>query len=68
MAQLLLLRDASRTLKFGYDCWYVRHRTLALDITLLSVSMLVTFRARWETSTSKPVLGTLRARIRCEID
>jgi lipopolysaccharide/colanic/teichoic acid biosynthesis glycosyltransferase len=67
VAQLLLPRDASRSLKFGHDVWYVRHRSLGLDIFLLSVSMLVTLRARWETATGKPALAALRARIMCEI-
>jgi lipopolysaccharide/colanic/teichoic acid biosynthesis glycosyltransferase len=63
VAQLLLPRDASRSEKFAYDTWYVRNRTLGLDIALLAASVLVTLRARWETHGGKPALAGLRARI-----
>ncbi len=47
VAQLLLPRDAPRHAKFACDVWYVRNRTLGLDLALLTASLLVTARARW---------------------
>lgn len=63
VAQLLLPRDAPRALKFSYDVWYVRHRTLRLDFELLIASTLVTVRAGWEEPSGKPFLRALRARV-----
>ncbi len=63
VAQLLLPRDAPRHAKFACDVWYVRNRTLRLDLALLTASLLVTARARWETSSGKPVLRSLRSRV-----
>jgi lipopolysaccharide/colanic/teichoic acid biosynthesis glycosyltransferase len=67
VSQLLLPRDASRTEKFRYDTWYVRHRTLGLDFALLAVSVLVTLRARWESHAGKPSLEALRRRTRADL-
>jgi lipopolysaccharide/colanic/teichoic acid biosynthesis glycosyltransferase len=53
MAQLLLPRDASRGSKFRHDIWYVRNRSLRLDLLLLQLSLLVTVRRRWESSSRK---------------
>ena len=61
VAQLLLPRDAPRSEKFAYDLWYVRHRTLRLDLSLFTASLLVTTRARWESAGGRPVLSRLRA-------
>jgi lipopolysaccharide/colanic/teichoic acid biosynthesis glycosyltransferase len=63
VAQLLLPRDAPRAVKFAWDVWYVRHGTLRLDISLLAASLLVTVRARWETSAGRPLLTALRSRV-----
>jgi lipopolysaccharide/colanic/teichoic acid biosynthesis glycosyltransferase len=65
IAQLLLPRDASRGSKFRHDIWYVRNRSLRLDLLLLQLSLLVTVRRRWESSSRKlDQLGTLDRRIR----
>jgi lipopolysaccharide/colanic/teichoic acid biosynthesis glycosyltransferase len=63
VAQLLLPRDAPRPAKFSCDVWYVRNRSLRLDLSLLAASLLVTFRARWETSSGRPRLRSLRSRV-----
>jgi lipopolysaccharide/colanic/teichoic acid biosynthesis glycosyltransferase len=64
IAQLLLPRDASRGSKFQHDIWYVHHRSLCLDLLLLRLSLLVTVRRRWESSSRKlDQLGTLERRI-----
>ena len=63
VAQLLLARDAPRSVKFAWDVWYVRHGSLGLDVSLFAASLLVTVRARWETTAGRPVLSVLRTRV-----
>jgi len=48
VAQVFAPRDVSRQKKFKYDLWYIRNQSLSLDIYLIMLSFLVTFKAKWE--------------------
>lgn len=48
LAQLYAPRDASRRTKFRYDRLYVRRRSFALDVRLISVSFWISLRGTWE--------------------
>ncbi len=64
IAQLVAPRDVGRDQKFAWDLWYVRNRTLALDLQVLALSLAVTALGRWETRAEKlPALERLRARV-----
>src|SRR3989338_6617851 len=45
IAQILAPRDISRQEKFRYDIWYLQHRNPWLDIRIILISFLITFRA-----------------------
>ena len=49
IAQILAPRDISGQEKFRYDIWYLQHRNPWLDIRIILISFLITFRAKWET-------------------
>jgi len=53
VAQILLPRDATRELKFKYDIWYIKHQSFWLDLYLIFLSFLVTFRGKWEIREDK---------------
>lgn len=48
LAQIYAPRDLPRTGKFRYDRLYQTRASLCLDIRLILVSFLITFRGRWE--------------------
>jgi lipopolysaccharide/colanic/teichoic acid biosynthesis glycosyltransferase len=65
IAQLVAPRDVPRGEKFAWDLWYVRHRTLCLDLRLLALSLAVTALGRWESRARKlHSVDGLRARVR----
>jgi len=53
VAQVFAPRDISRKEKFGYDAWYIRNQNFRLDIYIIILSFLVTFRGKWELRKSK---------------
>jgi lipopolysaccharide/colanic/teichoic acid biosynthesis glycosyltransferase len=53
VAQVFAPRDISRKEKFGYDAWYIRNQNFWLDIYIIILSFLVTFRGKWELRKSK---------------
>jgi lipopolysaccharide/colanic/teichoic acid biosynthesis glycosyltransferase/VanZ family protein len=57
IAQIWASRDIPRRHKFKYDLLYIRKRAFWLDLKLISISLLVTFRSRWERREAK--LGVL---------
>jgi lipopolysaccharide/colanic/teichoic acid biosynthesis glycosyltransferase len=48
IAQIYAPRDVPRRAKFEYDLAYVRSRGFLLDLRLIFLSFLITFRAKWE--------------------
>lgn len=48
VAQILASRDISRLHKFKYDVWYVNNQSFWLDIKLIFISFIITFKAKWE--------------------
>lgn len=48
VAQVFAPRDIERELKFKYDIWYIRNQSFFLDIYLIVLSFLITFRGKWE--------------------
>ncbi|MDD4900300.1 MAG: sugar transferase [Candidatus Omnitrophica bacterium] len=48
VAQVYAPRDIERELKFKYDIWYIRNRDFFLDLYLILLSFLITFRGKWE--------------------
>jgi lipopolysaccharide/colanic/teichoic acid biosynthesis glycosyltransferase len=53
VAQVFAPRDISRKEKFGYDAWYIRNQNFWLDVYIIILSFLVTFRGKWELRKSK---------------
>lgn len=53
VAQIFAPRDISRKDKFEYDVWYIRNQSFWLDIYVIILSFLVTFRGKWELRRSK---------------
>jgi len=49
VAQVLAPRALSREEKFKYDLWYIDNMSFWLDIALIARSILVTFKARWDS-------------------
>ncbi len=47
-AQVYTLRHLAREEKFKYDAWYVDNGFFCLDIKLMAMSFLRTFRAKWD--------------------
>jgi len=48
VAQIFAPRDILREDKFKYDIWYVKNRSFLLDIYLIIISLVITFRHAWE--------------------
>jgi lipopolysaccharide/colanic/teichoic acid biosynthesis glycosyltransferase len=48
LAQIYADRDVSRRRKFRYDLLYIRRRSLALDLRLITLSFWITLRGTWE--------------------
>lgn len=53
LAQVYLPPDAPRKDKFRYDLLYIRNQSLLLDMKLILLSFLTTFRAKWESREKK---------------
>lgn len=53
VAQVFAPRDIPREEKFKYDAWYIRNQSFWLDIYIIILSFLVTFRGKWELRRSK---------------
>ena len=53
LAQIYASRDVPRWQKFRYDALYVRSRSLWLDVKLISISVWITLRAKWESRHDK---------------
>ena len=53
LSTVMLPKDCDARLKFRCDVVYVRTRSLALDLKLIAVSLLVSFRGRWESREAK---------------
>jgi len=48
LAQVYLPTDASRRKKFRYDLLYIKNQSLFLDLKLILLSFLITFKGKWE--------------------
>ncbi|HME41630.1 MAG TPA: sugar transferase [Syntrophorhabdales bacterium] len=48
LAQVYLPADAPRRKKFRYDLLYVRRQFFCLDLKLILLSFLITFKGKWE--------------------
>jgi lipopolysaccharide/colanic/teichoic acid biosynthesis glycosyltransferase len=48
VAQVFAPRDILRKDKFKYDAWYIKNQSFSLDLYLIILSFLITFRGKWE--------------------
>ena len=48
LAQIYLPTDAPRRKKFRYDLLYIQKQSFGLDLKLIFLSFLITFRGKWE--------------------
>jgi lipopolysaccharide/colanic/teichoic acid biosynthesis glycosyltransferase len=48
LAQVYLPADAPRRRKFRYDLLYIQKQSFGLDLKLIFLSFLITFRGKWE--------------------
>ncbi len=48
LAQVYLPAEAPRSNKFRYDVLYIRKRSFCLDMKLVLLSFLITFKGKWE--------------------
>ena len=53
VAQIYAARDVPRRQKFRYDLFYIRHRSFALDLRLIALSLWITVRGTWERRGAK---------------
>jgi lipopolysaccharide/colanic/teichoic acid biosynthesis glycosyltransferase len=53
LAQVYLPPDAPRRKKFRYDKLYIRKQSFCLDIKLIFLSFLITFKGKWESRQKK---------------
>lgn len=53
VAQILLPKEAPILEKAQYDIWYIKNQSFSLDLYLIFLSFLVTFRGRWEVKRDK---------------
>lgn len=53
IAQVFAPRDIDRQHKFKYDIWYIKNQSFLLDIYIITLSFLITFRGKWETRNDK---------------
>ncbi len=53
LAQIYLPADALRRRKFRYDVLYVKKQSFCLDVKLIFLSFLITFRGKWESGEKK---------------
>lgn len=54
--------------KLKYDLWYVRNRGFFLDLLLVIISFLITFKAKWEIGSKKLIPLGKRLKQRLEKD
>uniref|UniRef100_A0A7V3RGR9 Sugar transferase n=1 Tax=candidate division WOR-3 bacterium TaxID=2052148 RepID=A0A7V3RGR9_UNCW3 len=59
IAQIFAPRDLPRRHKFKYDLLYIRKMSFLLDLKLILISFLITFRGTWERKRNK--LGFLKS-------
>jgi len=60
LAQIYASRDVPRSNKFRYDALYIRKRGLWLDTKLISLSVWITLRGKWESRHGKVVRRRIR--------
>jgi len=60
IAQILASRDIPRGQKFRYDIWYVNNQSFWLDIRLITLSFIITFKGNWEERGGKLAQKILR--------
>ena len=53
LAQVYLPTDAPRKRKFRYDLLYIKNQSLFLDLKLILLSFLITFKGKWESRQNK---------------
>ena len=53
LATVYIPKDASPRRKFRYDLLYLRKHSMCLDVHLIALSFLISFRGRWETRRKK---------------
>ncbi len=53
MAQVYLPTDALRKEKFKYDLLYIKNQSFLLDMKLIVLSFLITFKGKWESRERK---------------
>ncbi|MDD2689865.1 MAG: sugar transferase [Candidatus Omnitrophica bacterium] len=53
IAQIVAKRDIDRQNKFKYDLYYIKNQSFLLDLYLIIVSFLITFKGRWESRIEK---------------
>jgi lipopolysaccharide/colanic/teichoic acid biosynthesis glycosyltransferase len=53
LATIYLPKDASARLKFRTDQLYIRRLSFWLDVRLIALSFLISFRGKWETRSGK---------------
>jgi lipopolysaccharide/colanic/teichoic acid biosynthesis glycosyltransferase len=53
LATIFIPKDSPAHRKFRYDLCYVRKMSLGLDIRLIALSFLISFRGKWETRQPK---------------
>jgi lipopolysaccharide/colanic/teichoic acid biosynthesis glycosyltransferase len=53
IAQIFAPRDIPRAEKYAFDAVYATTQSLWLDLRLITVSVWITLRARWEARDSK---------------
>jgi lipopolysaccharide/colanic/teichoic acid biosynthesis glycosyltransferase len=53
LATIYIPKDSPAHRKFRYDLCYVRKMSLGLDIRLIALSFLISFRGKWETRQPK---------------
>jgi len=69
IAQVFAPRDIPREEKFKYDAWYIRNQSFWLDIYIIILSFLITFKGKWELRKNKfTFLGrSLKERIQSQL-
>ncbi len=53
IAQIFAPRDLPRKHKFKYDLLYIRKMSFLLDLKLITISFLITFKGNWERKKNK---------------
>lgn len=69
IAQVFAPRDLPRETKFKYDLWYIQNRNFILDVYIVVLSFLISFRKRWEIRNDKfNFLTRLKQKINAEVN